>query len=140
MKIPNLVIRPFIPGDFAMVTNTAWAGDAFGPAMTAVIDGEIAGCAGLVLSSYAPVARAWVAIGPVGREHRTFIARGVLRGLRTFIDQYKLVRVEADTIVNDTNARRWLEWMGFEDEGVMRKKGPNGEDMIRYALFPKGPR
>lgn len=137
MKTPRLVIRPLAPGDYAAVTATAWAGDTFGPAFTAVADGEIAACAGLVLSTYAPVARAWAAVGPVGRQHRLFIARGVLGGLRALMLQHRLVRVEADSLIGDRSAHRWLRWMGFEDEGVMRKKGPRGEDMIRFALVPK---
>lgn len=29
---------------------------------------------------------------------------------------------------------RWLSWLGFQTEGVLRKYGPNGEDMIMWSL------
>jgi hypothetical protein len=137
LKTPKLVIRAFEPGDYEAVGTAPWAGDTFGPAFTATVDGQVAGCAGIVLSTYAPVGRAWVCVGPLGREHGLFIARGVRRFLRVLIRDYRLVRVEADSLEDDLAAHRWLRTMHFEDEGVMRKKGPRGEDMIRFALIPK---
>jgi hypothetical protein len=137
LKTPKFAIRPFQPGDYEAVATVQWAGDTYGPAFTATVDGQVAGCAGIVLSTYAPVGRAWVCVGALGRRHGVFIARGVRRFLQVLIRDYQLVRVEADSLASDLSAHRWLGRMGFEDEGLMRKKGPKGEDMIRFALIPK---
>jgi hypothetical protein len=137
LKTPKLAIRAYAPGDYEAVATTSWAGDTYGPAFTATVDGHVAGCAGIVLSTYAPVGRAWVCVGPLGQDHGVFIARGVRRFLQVLIRDYRLVRVEADSLVTDLRAHKWLGRMGFEDEGLMRKKGPHGEDMLRFALIPK---
>ena len=135
--MPSLTVRPFVSEDYE-----ALAGYPTGhslPAFTAWVDGERAACAGIALFPRARVGHAWAFVGPLGHRHGVFITRAVVRGLRAIIEDYGLIRVEADTLADWPTARRWLDWMGFEDEGMMRHRGPNGETMLRYALFPKGP-
>lgn len=133
----SLTIRPFVPADYSIVTGQETVARA--PAFTGLIEGTVAACAGIDLFEWGGVGSAWAAIGPLGRQHSLLVARGVLRGLQDLIRQHGLVRVEADALADFARARRWLGWMGFEDEGVMRLRGPRGETMIRYALFPKSP-
>jgi hypothetical protein len=133
--MPSLVIRPFEPADYVALVGYPTVHGA--PAFTAVIDKQVAACAGVEVFPRAPVGHAWAYIGPVAKQHGIFIARGVVRGLLEIIREHRLVRVEADTIRGWASAQRWLEWMGFEEEGVMPKRGPGGQDMVRYALFPK---
>ena len=132
----NLLVRRFVPSDYFALAGTVTGPRA--PAFTALIDGELAACAGIDLFEWSPVGTAWAFIGPLGRAHSVSIVRAVLRGLQDLIRQHGLVRVEADALADFHGARRWLGWMGFEDEGMKRLRGPQGENMIRYALFPKG--
>src|SRR4030095_3467184 len=131
----KLVIRPFVPDDYHVIAGHA--ADIKGPAFTGLVDGEIAACAGVVLDAHARGGTAWAYVGRLGRQHGYFVSRSVIRGLLDIIRRHKLIRVEADARADFALARRWLGWMGVEDEGGVRKRGPKGEDMIRYALFPK---
>lgn len=139
--MPNLVIRPFVPEDYvALAPAQAFlAADlaTSGPAFTGFVDGERAGCAGVQLLTWPGVGKAWAVIGALGFAHPIFLTRAVVRGLLEIIKDYSLVRVEADVLAHGRAACRWLEYMGFESEGLMRKRGPGGVDMERYALLPR---
>ena len=56
---------------------------------------------------------------------------------RPIVREHQLVRVEADVLADFPRARRWVEWMGFQEESVMPLRGPGGSTMIRYVIFPK---
>lgn len=136
MTAKAFLVRPFMPEDgVALIGVPAVFGP--GPAFTATVNDEVAACAGVVLASYAPWGTAWALLGPLGRQHGMFVSRAVKRGLAAIIADYGLVRVEADVLAHFPAAMNWLEWLGFAEEGYMPKRGPKGEDMIRYALFPK---
>lgn len=146
--MPSLVVRPFVADDYvALATAQALpAGDlpglaadlaASGPAFTGLVDGDRAACAGVQLLSWPGVGKAWALIGSQAFQHPIFLTRAVVRGLLQIIDDHQLVRVEADVLATGRAACRWLEYMGFESEGLMRKRGPGGVDMQRYALLPR---
>lgn len=132
--MPDRRIRSFRPEDYIALTGYPTVHGL--PAFTGVIDGQVVGCAGIDVFPRAPVGMAWAFIGPVARQHGLWVARAVRKGLWTIIHEHRLVRVEADTLTGWPSAQRWVEWMGFEVEGYMRKRGPKGEDMLRYVLFP----
>lgn len=46
----------------------------------------------------------------------------------------KYRRIEART-ANDEFHKRWISWLGFEYEGIMRRYGLHGEDMILWSLI-----
>lgn len=48
-------------------------------------------------------------------------------------EQNNFVRVQATTHRQFERGRRFLEWLGFEREGVLRNYGPDGSDHIIYA-------
>jgi hypothetical protein len=47
--------------------------------------------------------------------------------------QNKFRRIQAVS-KNDEFHVRWLSWLGFKQEGLMRKYGMNGEDMLMWGL------
>jgi len=46
-----------------------------------------------------------------------------------------LWRIQASVSASDTKALRFASWLGFEDEGLMKKYGPDGSDYRRVARF-----
>jgi len=99
-----------------------------GPAFTA-LEGEtpvacagIAGCGGGRFL-------AWSVISQRG------LARfgGIHRGVRRFLDIADYRRIEAVVDIEHKKAIRWIEVLGFEREGVMRKYTENGRDCYLYA-------
>jgi RimJ/RimL family protein N-acetyltransferase len=44
-----------------------------------------------------------------------------------------LQRIQASVHTRDKQAIRYVEWLGFENEGLMKKFGPDGSDYYRFA-------
>ena len=42
-------------------------------------------------------------------------------------------RLQASVNCNDEEAVRFINWLGFENEGIMKKYGLDGSDYYRYA-------
>ena len=134
----SLVIRPFQAEDYTALAPPGWSVGA-GPAYTATVDGEVAGCAGVALAGpgYGAWGTAWALLGPLAQAHPRFVVMAVAVGLARIIRDHHLVRVEADVLADFPQARRWVEWMGFQEESQMPLRGPEGTTMIRYVIFPK---
>ena len=157
----SLVIRPFRPEDYTALAPPGWTVGA-GPAYTATVDGEVAGCAGVALAGpgYGAWGTAWALLGPLAHQHPRFVVLAVADGLARICQEHRLVRVEADVLADfprarrwvewmetpdwfepyadpAIRARRWVEWMGFTEESQMPLRGPGGSTMVRYVIFPK---
>ena len=63
--------------------------------------------------------------------------RKAVKAVRTFLDDVSeresLRRVQATTHADFDRGRRFLEWLGFKNEGVLQGYGPDGSDHIIYA-------
>ena len=139
-------IAPFEPGHLAAIAP-AWpfardgGGDLLrraalaaeaGPAWTALVGGEPAACAG-VAPLWPGVAEAWSFAGAaIGREALAF-HRAVARGLADAERDLRLHRVQAACRADHVRGRRWLALLGFEEEGLMRRYGPEGRCFVRFA-------
>ena len=53
--------------------------------------------------------------------------------VKTMIDDNKFFRLHASVCLNDKKALRFIKWLRFKEEGIMRKFGPDGVDYMRYA-------
>lgn len=115
--------------------EVAWAYKHRGVAYTGFVDGEIAGCAG-VLVQWPGMGEAWAILTDVGRAHPIFVHRVVSRTLREIIVHSRLRRVQADVVAAFAVGRRWVERLGFEFESAMPRYGPKGEDFVRYRILP----
>tara|TARA_R110000824_G_scaffold13572_7_gene58962 strand:+ start:1525 stop:1947 length:423 start_codon:yes stop_codon:yes gene_type:complete len=103
-----------------------------GMSWSAEVDGTIVASAGLV-PLWKGVAEAWmISSDDVGR-HRIKVARQ----LRVMFDEVMwhrgLYRAQANIHHKFEKAIRLAEWLGFENEGLMRRFGIEGADYIRYA-------
>jgi hypothetical protein len=54
---------------------------------------------------------------------------------RAFTD-LKMRRVQAAVKVGFERAHRLVQFLGMEEEGMMKKYGPDGADYVRYAKWP----
>ena len=79
------------------------------------------------------VAEGWFLMGSRGYDTPLLVARYSKRGLDAIITDNKIRRVQASVSVVDDVAVRFAEWMGFDEEGVMRAYGLDGSDYYRYA-------
>jgi hypothetical protein len=104
-----------------------------GPAISAVIDDRVLGCAGVIVQ-FIGIGFLWAAIAQDAGAH--FIR--MHRAARRLLEIPRLRRIEATSEVDFAQGCRWLELLSFECEGRMKKYGPDGADHYRYAWT--GPR
>lgn len=76
---------------------------------------------------------AWVLVSPEAMAVPTTFARYTKRAFDSILQDTELRRVQASIHVDDDRAYRFAEWLGFENEGVMRKYGVEGDDYYRMA-------
>jgi hypothetical protein len=105
-----------------------------GPAVSAVVDEQIIGSAGIVVQS-ADAGFLWGAISQDAGPYFLHLHRAACR----LLEMPRLQRIEAVTEVDFPEGRRWLGLLGFECEGRVSQDGPNGEDHFRY-VWTAGPR
>ena len=106
---------------------------ANGVAFTGIVDGELITCGG-IMKVWEGVGEAWI-VSASSVDHYPFtFAKIVVRGLRDIIKELKLERVQTTVDSKYLVSQKWLEWMGFVNEGRMRKY-INGRDFFRYALI-----
>lgn len=104
-----------------------------GPCFTAIHENRVLGCAGLV-KQWENRAIAWALLsGDIGNE---FIR--VHRAVARFLDLTEFDRVEAFVDADFDEGHRWIEMLGFEREGYMRRFSPNSNDSVLYARLKNG--
>jgi len=96
------------------------------------IDGTIACSAGLV-PLWAGVCEAWMIAGDDIDQHRIKVARKMRVMLVDVMRQQGFYRAQANLHCGFERAIRLAEWLGFENEGLMRRFGIEGADYYRYA-------
>ena len=100
-----------------------------GPAVTVEADGEPICCGGVATTGFG-MGMLWAFVSAQA-AHRLVRIDRVARRLLEVAD---LRRIEATTEQDFRQGCRWLELLGFQSEGIMRKYGPDGSDHVRYAL------
>jgi len=107
-----------------------------GPAYS-VFDGEVCVFCGGVRIIWPGAGEAWLICSNDLGHYVRELCLITPRYLKWIIEDHDLRRVQAVVQSDWTQAVRFLEKLGFDMEGVMRKYGPNGEDYIMYARVKK---
>ena len=107
-----------------------------GPAYTLVVDGNIVGCAGVVLFPYNH-GEAWALLSSLFYKNVKTAYRAVKEGLSKIIKEHHLIRVQSLACPTSETAHRFLKHLGFKDSGLQECYGPNGEDFIMFAKINK---
>lgn len=79
------------------------------------------------------VGEAWLLLGKEAFARPRTVARHTVNMFDHMQEEYKYQRIQASIAVKDAKAKRFAEWLGFQNEGIMRKYGPDGSDYYRYA-------
>lgn len=109
------------------------------PSYTLIMNGKIIGCAGVVMTGKAS-GEAWALLSNDFYRAVKTSYRAIRDGLDSIIRNKKLVRVQSIVLCGNAQevCGRFLEHLGFSMEGLLRKFGPNGEDVILYAKIMEG--
>ncbi len=100
-------------------------------------EGRIIGCFG-VFPIRKGVAEAWAALSDeIVTEHPVQMGRTVRNWLWRVEIGWKLRRIQAAVAREHDAGHRWIRWLGFQAEGVMRNYGIDGRgDFVLYARVP----
>jgi hypothetical protein len=91
-------------------------------------DGTVLCCAGL-LPLWEGRAEAWALMGTDLKRNFLCIHHAVVR----FLNMVEFRRIEAAVDAEFCTGRKWLERLGFLQEGYMKAYTPDGRDCIRFA-------
>jgi hypothetical protein len=116
-------------GDFEDIVKIWKTG---GPSYSLFIDNQVVFCAGVVDMLWQR-GEAWTLLSSLFYKHPRVCARIVKSELGRIIKDHDYKRVQSIVEPEDTKAIRFIEWLGFEREGLLRKYMPSEKDMLMYA-------
>lgn len=103
-----------------------------GPAYT-ITNGVPVACGG-ILPLWEGVGEGWIVTSPLVEKYPYTFAKTVWRETERLIRSLNLDRIQTVVDAEHTVSQIWVERMGFENEGLM-KKYLGGRDFFRYALI-----
>ena len=83
------------------------------------------------------VGEAWSLFTPEALQHGVAFHLRAVKVLKGFFDQ-GWWRIQTTVRADFETGILWLDRLGFKDEGLMEKYGPDGSDYIRYARVRGG--
>lgn len=99
---------------------------------TGIEDGKILATGG-VHRMWEGVGEGWLLVSREGLAKPKTVAKYTSMLFSHLQEEHGLFRIQASVSVADRVANRYAQWLGFENEGIMLKYGPDGSDYIRYA-------
>ncbi|MEK9918071.1 MAG: GNAT family N-acetyltransferase [Pelagibacteraceae bacterium] len=118
--------------DFCAVARGKFSNGQDVVGYTLVDDDRIIATAGVHIM-WDGVAEGWLVMSKYSPEYGRTVARYAYRGFDSIMRDNGLHRVQASISSLDPEAIRFARWMGFENEGIMEKFGPDGSDYYRMA-------
>ena len=103
-----------------------------GTSFTAIDNGYLIACAGII-PLWSGVGEAWFLASERVHEYTRPIIKAVKKDFNRIIEEQKFVRVQAAVRVDWKQAQRFSRFLGFEEEGLMKKFGPDGSDYYRVS-------
>lgn len=134
---------PFAPSHLLRLRPGAWdraaLGDAGldarlcavwpeGPALSAVANGRVLGCAGLMAEG--ETATAWALLSDELRRRPVVLHRAARRALDEWVPRFS--RVRATVIESFGAGHRWALSLGFRPVRPLPGYGPHGETFVEY--------
>ena len=118
--------------EFTQNTHKHWT------AYTGYEDGNVVGVGGLV-EIYPHLAEAWLVL-PKHRGVGLGTTRKILKIWNKMLsDRRKYERIQATVHQQFEEGIRFLDFLGFTNEGLMQKFGPDKSNFYRYAYIRHGP-
>jgi len=118
--------------DAGEMAARAAASAAAGPAWSLLHEGRPVGCGGVAVL-WPGVGEAWSLSAPDLGALALALTRLSAALLDAAAARHRLHRIQAAVHIDNGSGRRWLARLGFEEEGLMRGYGPQGDDFIRMA-------
>lgn len=97
-------------------------------------DGVIYAMFGLV-PIWNGVAEAWMVPTKSLKRRKLAASRHMYDGMNQLIEELNVRRAQAAVKVGHKEAHRLVQFVGMQEEGLMKKYGPDGSDFVRYARW-----
>ena len=94
-------------------------------------DGEILGCGGIAQTNLPHIAEAWCIFG---KDFKLCFKTAVKR-IREAVELCDHLRIQAFTETDFISAQRFLEFLGFQKEGILKRQGIDTRDNIIYSII-----
>ena len=79
------------------------------------------------------VAEGWVIATSDVWDHPLSVAKAIKKDFARIAKQNDITRVQTAIRADFIKGKRFAEWLGLENEGLMKKYGYDGSDQFRYA-------
>ena len=99
---------------------------------TGIINEEIVACGG-IYPMWDGVGEAWFIGSKLVYKHPILITKTIRQYLNKLMNIKNFHRVQAYVKQDWEQAKRWIELVGMQKEGMVRKFSPDGRDHILYA-------
>jgi RimJ/RimL family protein N-acetyltransferase len=96
-----------------------------------IVNGKVVGCGGIITTGLDHMAEAWCIFGKDFKSAARIAVKRILRA----VQECNYDRVQAVTEVDFKVAQRFLKWLGFEEEGILRCSGADKRDNIIYSII-----
>ena len=103
-----------------------------GPAWTGLMGEQVLGCCGICVF-WRGVAGLWLVTGELVDSFPLAFHRAVKYGLQTAMAAMGLWRVQTEINAGHLVSRKWIQRLGFREEGDMPQYGPDQATYVRYA-------
>jgi|TARA_R110001592_G_scaffold211878_1_gene463974 hypothetical protein len=103
-----------------------------GTAFTALDNGYLIACAGII-PLWSGVGEAWFLASERLHDYSKPIIKAVTKDFKKIIEEHEFKRVQAAVRTDWPEAQRFSRFLGFKQEGLMEKFGPDGSDYYRVA-------
>lgn len=104
-----------------------------GPAITLLNDSlEVVACAGVIVP-YQGMGEFWMIPGSLVPKYGLTVSKEAKRFIADTVERFSLHRIQATVREVDQRAVRWIERLGFEREGLMKRYGSDGRNYFMYA-------
>lgn len=100
-------------------------------AVTVVLDGRILFCAGFC-PLWPGVFELWMIPSVYAKTAPVFFARTIRRYIDRIAIDFAAHRLQT-TSFDDPFHRRWMTWLGFQPEGVLRQFTQDKRDMVQFG-------
>lgn len=113
--------------------STGWSKG--GPAFTLIVDGNVVGCAGIVLMGAAR-GEAWSTLSDLFYKYKKTSYKAIKNGLSAIIKKEGLKRIQSTVFAGKMEkvCGNFLEHLGFSWKGILSEFGPHGENIHMYLM------
>ena len=105
---------------------------------TSVIrNGHLLGSGG-IFPVWDGLGEAWVIPSRLVQKHKKMFVKLIRENMARMTDEFQFRRLQATARADAPKSRRFLEFLGFEREGLLKAYGPDGADHVLFAKIRKG--